>query len=109
MIGAVLFLPFLPMLPSQILFNNFLYDLSQVSLPTDNVDEEYIRKTLIMMGIEQLRNKDGKIAQKRCKIPYIDPEGKILYNNIQSRPYVFNRKDIMSEEEFSEYSNEIVE
>ena len=44
MIGAVLFLPFLPMLPSQILFNNFLYDLSQVSLPTDNVDEEYIRK-----------------------------------------------------------------
>ncbi len=44
MIGAVMFLPFLPMLPSQILLNNFLYDLSQVSLPTDNVDEEYIKK-----------------------------------------------------------------
>jgi len=44
MIGAVMFLPFLPMLPSQILLNNFLYDLSQVSLPTDHVDEEYIRK-----------------------------------------------------------------
>jgi len=44
MIGAVLFLPFFPMLPSQILLNNFLYDLSQTSLPTDNVDPEYIRK-----------------------------------------------------------------
>lgn len=44
MIGAVMFLPFFPMLPSQILLNNFLYDLSQVSLPTDNIDEEYIRK-----------------------------------------------------------------
>ncbi len=44
MIGAVMFLPFLPMLPSQILLNNFLYDLSQVSLPTDKVDNEYIRK-----------------------------------------------------------------
>ncbi len=44
MIGAVLFLPFFPMLPSQILLNNFLYDLSQISLPTDHVDEEYIRK-----------------------------------------------------------------
>ncbi|MFA6256359.1 MAG: magnesium-translocating P-type ATPase [Candidatus Absconditabacterales bacterium] len=44
MIGAVMFLPFFPMLPSQILLNNFLYDLSQVSLPTDHVDEEYIKK-----------------------------------------------------------------
>jgi len=40
--GATLFLPFLPMLPVQILLNNFLYDLSQVSLPADNVDKEYL-------------------------------------------------------------------
>lgn len=33
-------LPFLPMLPAQILLNNFLYDLSQTSLPTDNVDKD---------------------------------------------------------------------
>ncbi len=43
MAGASLFLPFLPMLPAQILLNNFLYDLAQVTIPTDNVDEEYIR------------------------------------------------------------------
>jgi Mg2+-importing ATPase len=44
MTGASLFLPFLPMLPIQILLNNFLYDLSQVAIPTDEVDEEYLMK-----------------------------------------------------------------
>lgn len=44
MMGASVFLPFLPMLPSQILFNNFLYDSSQITLPSDNVDAEAIRK-----------------------------------------------------------------
>jgi Mg2+-importing ATPase len=44
MAGAILFLPFLPMLPSQILFNNLLYDLSQLPIPTDKVDEQFIRK-----------------------------------------------------------------
>ncbi len=42
--GASLFLPFLPMLPIQIILNNFLYDISQLSIPTDNVDEEYLKK-----------------------------------------------------------------
>jgi Mg2+-importing ATPase len=42
MTGASLFLPFLPMLPIQILLNNFLYDLSQVAIPTDEVDKDYI-------------------------------------------------------------------
>jgi P-type Mg2+ transporter len=42
--AAVLFLPFLPMLPIQILLNNFIYDFSQITIPSDNVDEEYIRK-----------------------------------------------------------------
>ena len=41
---ASAFLPFLPMLPTQILLNNFLYDLSQITIPTDNVDETFIRK-----------------------------------------------------------------
>jgi len=44
MAAAPLVLPFLPMLPTQILLNNFLYDLSQVTIPSDNVDESYIRK-----------------------------------------------------------------
>ncbi len=42
--GASLFLQFLPMLPIQILLNNLLYDLSQSTIPTDNVDPEYIEK-----------------------------------------------------------------
>jgi Mg2+-importing ATPase len=42
--GASLFLPFLPMLPSQILLNNLLYDTSQLAIPTDNVDEEQLRR-----------------------------------------------------------------
>ena len=44
MAGASIFLPFLPMLPPQILLNNFLYDLAQVTIPTDNVDDAFIRK-----------------------------------------------------------------
>ena len=44
MAGASVFLPFLPMLPTQILLNNFMYDLSQLTIPTDNVDDEYLRK-----------------------------------------------------------------
>jgi Mg2+-importing ATPase len=38
MAGGTLILPFLPMLPVQILVNNFLYDLSEVPLPLDRVD-----------------------------------------------------------------------
>ena len=41
---AAIAIPFLPMLPTQILVVNFLYDLAQVALPTDRVDEEYLRK-----------------------------------------------------------------
>ena len=41
--AASLFLPFLPMLPMQILFMNLLYDTSNMTLPTDNVDEEYTK------------------------------------------------------------------
>ena len=44
MLGAVIFIPFLPMLPMQILLNNFIYDFTQIMIPTDSVDEEYIRK-----------------------------------------------------------------
>lgn len=43
MAGAVLFLPFLPMLPTQILVNNFLYDVAQLTIPTDRVDPHLVR------------------------------------------------------------------
>jgi Mg2+-importing ATPase len=44
MAGASLFLPFLPMLSTQILLNNFLYDTAQIMIPTDNVDASYLRR-----------------------------------------------------------------
>jgi P-type Mg2+ transporter len=44
MAAASVFLPFLPMLPTQILLNNFLYDLAQVTIPGDNVDDAYLRR-----------------------------------------------------------------
>ncbi|MEI8361468.1 MAG: magnesium-translocating P-type ATPase [bacterium] len=62
MMGAVTFLPFLPMLPTQILLNNFLYDLSQMTLPTDTVDADdllrpahwdlkFIRTYMLVFGL----------------------------------------------------------
>jgi Mg2+-importing ATPase len=61
MAAASLFLPFLPMLPTQILLNNFLYDASQISIPSDNVDPAllhrpkrwqigFIRQFMIIVG-----------------------------------------------------------
>ena len=43
-LGASAFLPFVPMLPIQVLTNNLLYDFSQVPIPTDNIDPEQIVK-----------------------------------------------------------------
>ena len=42
MLGASALLPFLPMLPVQILVNNLLYDLSQTGIPFDRVDRDYL-------------------------------------------------------------------
>ncbi|MGZ5803601.1 MAG: cation transporting ATPase C-terminal domain-containing protein, partial [Xanthobacteraceae bacterium] len=61
MAGASLILPFLPMLPIQILLNNFLYDLSEVPIPMDDVDDEllaqprhwdiqFIRNFMLVLG-----------------------------------------------------------
>jgi len=61
MAGASLFLPFLPMLPGQILLNNFLYDSSEMTIPLDNVDHEdiirprkfdikFLKKFMIVFG-----------------------------------------------------------
>ncbi len=43
-VGASIFLPFLPMLPVQMLIQNLLYDLSQTAIPFDKVDDEYLEK-----------------------------------------------------------------
>lgn len=60
-VGGSYFLPFLPMAPIQILTNNFLYDVSQTGIPSDDVDEEFtarphawnisfIRKFMVFIG-----------------------------------------------------------
>lgn len=53
-VGGSYFLPFLPMAPIQILLNNLLYDASQVGIPTDHVDEEYL-KTPRKWNIQNIR------------------------------------------------------
>jgi len=54
-VGGAYFLPFLPMAPIQVLVNNLLYDVSQVGIPLDNVDEEYLAKPR-KWNIKSIRN-----------------------------------------------------
>lgn len=54
-VGASLILPFLPMLPVQILIQNLLYDISQIAIPFDKVDDDYIRKPRKWEAIELKR------------------------------------------------------
>ncbi|MBK7900844.1 MAG: magnesium-translocating P-type ATPase [Azonexus sp.] len=64
MAGAALFLPFLPMLPTQILLNNILYDVSEVPIPLDAVDPEELRqpRTLDMAFIRDFMLVIGPIS-----------------------------------------------
>jgi Mg2+-importing ATPase len=55
MAGAALFLPFLPMLPVQILLNNVLYDLSELAIPFDAVDAAETRRPHVL-DMRQIRN-----------------------------------------------------
>ncbi|MEN3001890.1 MAG: magnesium-translocating P-type ATPase [Armatimonadota bacterium] len=55
MAGASLFLPFLPLLPKQILLTNFLTDLPEMAIATDNVDAELIRQPT-RWNIQFIRN-----------------------------------------------------
>lgn len=55
MAGASLFLPFLPMLPTQILLNNILYDISELAIPLDKVDAAETR-TARVLDMKFIRN-----------------------------------------------------
>ena len=55
MAGAALFLPFLPMLPTQILLNNILYDISELPIPMDKVDSADIHNPRVL-NINFIRN-----------------------------------------------------
>ncbi|MEV3063884.1 magnesium-translocating P-type ATPase [Paenibacillus larvae] len=43
-LGASAFLPFLPMLPIHLLIQNLFYDISQIAIPWDNLDKEFLKK-----------------------------------------------------------------
>jgi len=64
MAGAALFLPFLPMLPTQILLNNALYDISEIPIPLDQVDAQEIvhPHTWDMSGIRNFMLAVGPVS-----------------------------------------------
>ncbi|HTX78561.1 MAG TPA: magnesium-translocating P-type ATPase [Longilinea sp.] len=79
-VGGSAFLPFLPMLPLQVLTNNLLYDFSQTPIPTDNVDEEWLS-----------RPRKWTIGALRRFIIFIGPISSIFdYATFFIMLYVFN-------------------
>ncbi|MGD0174746.1 MAG: magnesium-translocating P-type ATPase [Anaerolineales bacterium] len=79
-IGASLFLPFLPMLPIQVLINNLLYDFSQTTIPTDTVDPEWL-----------IRPRKWEIGNLRRYILFIGPISSIFdYATFFAMLYVFH-------------------
>jgi len=67
LLGGSLFLPFIPMLPIQVLTNNLLYDFSQTAIPTDEVDEDWL-----------VRPRKWAIGELRRFILYIGPISSIF-------------------------------
>jgi P-type Mg2+ transporter len=79
-LGASIFLPFLPMAPIQILTNNLLYDFSQVPIPTDNVDPEQI-----------IRPRPWSMGQIARFILFIGPCSSVFdYTTYLMMLYIFN-------------------
>jgi P-type Mg2+ transporter len=82
-LGASAFLPFLPMLPIQVLTNNLLYDFSQVPIPADAVDEEQVA-----------RPRPWNIGEIRRFILFVGPISSIFdYTTFFVMLWVFNCRD----------------
>jgi Mg2+-importing ATPase len=83
-LGASVFVPYLPMAPIQILANNLLYDVSQIAIPTDDVDAEQVEKP-----------RPWDISQLTRFIVFIGPCSSIFdYTTYFMMLYVFNCWDI---------------
>ncbi|MCX6089210.1 MAG: magnesium-translocating P-type ATPase, partial [Candidatus Atribacteria bacterium] len=79
-LGASIFLPFVPMLPLQVLTNNLLYDFSQTTIPIDEVDSEWLSKP-----------RKWEISEIRRFILYIGPISSIFdYLTYFMMLFVFN-------------------
>lgn len=85
-LGAVLFLPFLPMLPIQIILNNFIYDISQITIPTDHADPEYLDspKKWDISFIKQFVFVFGPISSFFDFLTFY-----VLYSNFNQSPHLF--------------------
>jgi len=70
MAGASLFLPFLPMLPTQILLNNILYDLSEIPIPLDKVDGVGMRRPQVL-DLNFIRNFMWVIGPIRSALDFL--------------------------------------
>lgn len=70
--------------------------------------EDYIKQTLIKMGIDQY-SVNGKYITKRFRSPLQGQDGKINYFDYVQRPYVFLRKDFLTEKESEKYNNTEIE
>lgn len=87
-LGASIFVPYLPMAPIQILANNLLYDVSQTAIPTDNVDPEQVEKP-----------RPWDIKQLTRFIVFIGPCSSLFdYTTFFMMLYVFNCWDISTPE-----------
>jgi Mg2+-importing ATPase len=83
-LGASIFVPYLPMAPIQILANNLLYDVSQTAIPTDDVDPEQVEKP-----------RPWDMKQLTRFIVFIGPCSSIFdYTTFLMMLYVFNCRNV---------------
>lgn len=83
---ASLFLPFLPMMPTQILLNNLLYDASQCTIPLDTVDAREVRRPrrLQMKQIKTFMYLFGALSSLFDLVTFF-----VLYRVLHLTPHVF--------------------
>ena len=86
---ASIFLPFLPLLPIQMLLQDFLYDFSQIAIPYDNVDKEFLLKPRKWntKGLGTFMNVMGPISSIIDVLAFLAFWFILGYNNIASESY----------------------
>ena len=86
---ASIFLPFLPLLPIQMLIQDFIFELSQIAIPYDNVDEEFIEKPRKWdtKDLGKFMNIMGTISSITDVIAFIIFWFALGYNSIEKQAY----------------------
>ena len=86
---ASIFLPFLPLLPIQMLIQDFLYDFSQIAIPYDNVDEEFLikPKKWDTKGLGTFMNVMGPVSSIIDVLAFLAFWFILGYNSVASETY----------------------